>query len=93
MSSKCRYLTLKLCIQGHTRNAKVPHVAEIKSTYIALIIDPRGLVYEIMEWEYSDVVRFDLGPLLQGQHRKVTPKSACNSLIIGPTVLGCQTNL
>ena len=30
------------------------------------------------------VVRFDLGPLLQGQTRIVKPKSAHNSLIIGP---------
>ena len=34
--------------------------------------------------ESSDVVRFDLGPLLQGQTRIVKLKSAYNSLIIGP---------
>ena len=32
----------------------------------------------------SDVVRFDLGPLLQGQTRIAKLKSAYNSLIIGP---------
>ena len=39
---------------------------------------------EIMGWESSDVVRFDLGPLLQGQMRIAKLKSAYNSLIIGP---------
>ena len=32
----------------------------------------------------SDVVRFDLGPLLQGQTRIAELKSAYNSLIVGP---------
>ena len=41
-----------------------------------------------MGWESFDVVRFDLGPLLQGQTRIVKLKSACNSLIIGPRGLG-----
>ena len=36
----------------------------------------------------SDVVRFDLGPLLQGQMRIANVKSAYNSLIIGPRGLG-----
>ena len=41
---------------------------------ITIIIGPRGLqcettLYEIMGWESSDVVRFDLEPLLQGQTR------------------------
>ena len=31
------------------------------------------------------VVRFDLGPILQGQTRIAKLKSAYNSLIIGPT--------
>ena len=39
---------------------------------------------EIMSCESSGVVRFDLGPLLQGQTRIAKPKSAYNSLIIGP---------
>ena len=34
------------------------------------------------------VVRFDLGPLLQGQLRIAKLKIAYNSLIIGPRVLG-----
>ena len=46
-----------------------------------------------MGWESSGVVRFDLGPLLQGQTRIAKLKSAYNSLIIGPTVLGWQSNL
>ena len=41
-----------------------------------------------MGWEFSDVVRFDLGPFLQGQTRIAKAKSAYNSLIIGPTGLG-----
>ena len=43
--------------------------------------------------ESSDVVRFDLGPLLQGQIRIAKVKSAYNSLIIGPRGLQCETNL
>ena len=35
-----------------------------------------------------DVVRFDLGPLLQGQTRIAKLRSAYNSLIIGPRSLG-----
>ena len=46
-----------------------------------------------MGCESSDVVRFDLGPLLQGQMRIGTLKSACNSLNIGPRGLQCETNI
>ena len=46
-----------------------------------------------MGWESFGVVGFDLGLLLQGQKRIVTPKSAHNSLIIGPKGLQCETNL
>ena len=46
-----------------------------------------------MGWESSDVVRFDLGPLLQGQTRIAKLKSAYNSLIICPRSLQCETNL
>ena len=47
-----------------------------------------------MGWESSDVVRFDLGPLfLQGQMRIDKLTSAYNSLINGPRVLGCETDL
>ena len=35
-----------------------------------------------MGWESFGVVRFDLGPLLQGQTRIAKVKSAYNSLII-----------
>ena len=41
-------------------------------------------IYEIIGWESSDVVKFDLGPLFQGQTRIAKLKSAYNSLIIGP---------
>ena len=46
-----------------------------------------------MGWESFDVIRFDLGPLLQGQTRIAKLKSAYNSLIIGPTGLQCEINL
>ena len=38
--------------------------------------------------EFSDVVRFDLGPLLQGQTRIAKLKSAYNLLISGPRGFG-----
>ena len=41
-----------------------------------------------MCYESSDVVRFDLGPLLLGQTRIAKLKSAYNSLIIDPRGLG-----
>ena len=41
----------------------------------------------------SDVVRFDLGPLLQGHIRIAKLKSAYCSLIIGPRCLQCKSNL
>ena len=41
-----------------------------------------------MDWESSDVVRFDLGPPLQGQMRIANLKSAYDSFIIGPRGLG-----
>ena len=44
-----------------------------------------------MGWEFSDVVRYDRGPLLQGQARIAKVKSAYNSLI-GPRGLQCETN-
>ena len=46
-----------------------------------------------MCWESSGVVRFDLGPLVQGQTRIAKPKSDYNSLIIGPRSLGWYTNI
>ena len=46
-----------------------------------------------MGWESFGVVRFDLGPLVQGQMRIAKLKSAYNSLIIGRTGLGWFTNL
>ena len=44
-----------------------------------------------MGWESSDVVRFDLEPLLQGQTRTAKLKRAYISFIIDP--LQCETNL
>ena len=46
--------------------------SKVKSAYKLLIIGPRGLqcetkLQEIMRWKSSDVDRFDLGPLVQGQ--------------------------
>ena len=46
-----------------------------------------------MGWESVDMVRFDLGTLLQGQRRITKLKSAYNSLIIGPRGLEWETNL
>ena len=41
-----------------------------------------------MGWESFGVVRFDLGPCLQGQTRIAKLKSAYNLLINGPRSLG-----
>ena len=41
-----------------------------------------------MGWESFCVVRFDLGPLVQGEMRIAKLKIAYNSLIIGPRGLG-----
>ena len=46
-----------------------------------------------MGWESSDVGRFDLEALLQGQMRTAKLKSAYNLLIIDPEGLQCETNL
>ena len=46
-----------------------------------------------MGWESFGVVTFDLGLLLQVQTRIAKPKSAHNSLIIGPRGLQCEINL
>ena len=46
-----------------------------------------------MGWESFDMVRLDLGSLLQGQMRIAKFKSAYNSLIIGRRGLQCETNL
>ena len=40
-----------------------------------------------MAWESSGVVRFDVGPLVQGQTSIAKLKSAYNSLIISSTGL------
>ena len=46
-----------------------------------------------MCWESSGVVRFDLGPLLQGQTSIAKHKNVYNLLIIGRTGLGWYTNI
>ena len=46
-----------------------------------------------MGWEYFDVVRFVVVPLLQGQARISKLKSAYNLLIIGPRSLQCATHM
>ena len=46
-----------------------------------------------MGWESFSVVRFDLGPLLQGQTSIPKLQSAYSSLMIGPRGLQCETNL
>ena len=43
-----------------------------------------------MGWESSDVVRFDLEPLLQGQTRTAKLKRVYNSFIIDPRGLKCD---
>ena len=46
-----------------------------------------------MGLESSDVVRFDLEPLLQGQTRTAKLQRVYNSFIIDPRGLQCETNL
>ena len=46
-----------------------------------------------MGWKCSGVVRFDFGPLLQGETEIAKLKSSYNSFIIGPRELQCETNL
>ena len=46
-----------------------------------------------MGWESSDVVRFDLEPLLQGQTMTAKLKRVYNSFIIDLRGLQCETNL
>ena len=89
-----RHLTFKIFIQGHPWSARLPHVANFKSSCISffLIIGPRGLackanLYEIMGRESSDVAGFDLGSLLHGQTRIAKVKSLYNLLIYNLLVL------
>ena len=46
-----------------------------------------------MGWESSDVVRFDLEPLLQGQTGTAKLKRVYNSFIIDPRGLKCETKI
>ena len=45
-----------------------------------------------MGWESFDVVRFDLGLLLQGQTRRTKLKNAYSSFIIDPRGLPYEIN-
>ena len=70
----------------------------MKCDCISLFICPRGLarkdnLQEMMCWESSDVVRFDLESLLQGQMRTANLKSGYNSFNIGPKGFQCETNI
>ena len=61
--------------------------AKLKSAYKSLIIGPRGLkcetnLQEIIAWKSSGVVRFDLGPLLQGQTRIAKLKMLITRLLL-----------
>ena len=67
----CRLLTLKLLIQ-----------VLITGLLMVLEVWDGKPTQEIIGLEYFGVVRFDLGPLLQGQTRIAELKSAYNSLII-----------
>ena len=73
-------------------------IAKLKSAYNLLILvleiwDGKPTYKKIMGWESFGAVRFDLGPLVQGQTRIAKLKSAYNSFIIGPRGLQCETNL
>ena len=80
--------------QDQTRIAKL-YIVLI--THLLLVLEVCNVkhtnLYEIMGCESSDVVRFDLDPILQGQTRITKLKSAYNWLIIGPRCLQCETNI
>ena len=44
-----------------------------------------------MGWKFFDVVKFDHGPLIQGQMRIAKLRSAYISFIIGPRSSKCET--
>ena len=65
--------------------------------YSVYIIGPRDLqcetnLFENMGWESSNVVRFDIEPLLQGQARIAEPKSVFTHLLLVLEVQ-CETYL
>ena len=57
-----RYLTLKLFIQGHPQNAKVPHVRDFKVPISPLLLVKRGLQYETI-WAWAPLLRSNDGSL------------------------------
>ena len=76
----CLDLNLDPSFKGQMRTPK------LKRAFNSLIIGPRGLqcetnLQEIMGWESFDVVRFDLGPLLQGQTRTAKLKVLITCLL------------
>ena len=83
--------------RSSTSSVEVTHIADFKNAYKSLIIGPRSLqcetnLLEIMCCEFSDV-RFDLGPLLQGQTRIAKLKNAYITLIIAPRGMGWKKNI
>ena len=91
-------MTLKPFIQGHPQSTIAPHLADFKSVPISPLLQVLEVLcetnlQEIIVWESSDVVKFDLGSLLSGQTRGAKLKSAYNFLIIGPRGLQCETKL
>ena len=68
---------------------KYPHLPYY--WFIALACETN--LKEIMGWESSQVVRFDLGSLLQGQMQTANLQSAYNSFIIGPTGFQCEASV
>ena len=80
--------TLGVLLQGQTRKV---NKLKVLITHLLLVLevwDGKPTYKEIMGCESFGVVRFDLGPLLQGQMIIAEPESAYNSLIIGPRGLG-----
>ena len=64
-------------------------------THLLLVLDVwdgKPTYRKFMGWESFCVVRFDLGPLLQGQMRIANLISAYNSLIIDPGGMQCESN-
>ena len=80
-----------------TRILLVLEVWDDKPTYrkswAGILLVWSDLTLEIMGWDSFGLVRFNLGPLVQGETRIAKLKSAYNGLIISPRGLQCETNL
>ena len=55
------------------------------------VLECHTSLQQIMGWESSDVVRFDIRTFLQGQTRVSKLKSACFPLIIATRGVECET--